>query len=162
MGCFPYECRHCGPDCWDDAMVFPREVLWVAPGTTAPVIAKRAVPAYYDSYGRFEGADDQTPDGVYWLSEEAYTEIGTIPFDDIDGATCVVLVAVSCRECHVRVAAAAKKRLALRRAKQKEFVAAVTAPVVTVTVSAPLTPKQKRSLWMALAAKVVPAPAPTT
>jgi hypothetical protein len=170
MGCFPYECRYCGPECWDNAMVYPREVLWVAPGTTAPVINKRAIPAYYDSYGRFEGADDHTPDGVYWLSEEAYTEIGTIPFDDIDGATCVVLVAVSCRDCHARVSAASKKRLALRRAKQKEFVAAAAAAATTVTVtvsaSAPLTPKQKRSLWMALAskfvsAKVAPAPSMT-
>jgi hypothetical protein len=149
MGCFPYECRHCGPECWEsNAMIYPREILWVAPGTTAPTVTKRAIPAHYDSYGRFETADD----GIYWLSEEMHSELGTIPFDDLGGATCVVLVAVACRDCHARVSAAAKKRLALRR---KEF-AAAPAPV-TVTVSAPLTPKQKRSLWMALASKFVSA-----
>ena len=141
MGIFPFECRHCGPDCWtSNAVVYPREVLWVAPGTTAPPIQGRCIAAYYDSYGRFEGA----PDGVYWLSIEAHTEIGTIPFDDLDGATCVVLVAVACRDCHDRVAAASKKRLAQKR---KAFVAAAQQTVVV-----PVTPKQKRSLWMALAA----------
>jgi hypothetical protein len=144
MGCFPYECRHCGPECWtSDAIVYPREVLWIAPGTTAPPIQGRCIPAYYDSYGRFEGADNRTPDGVYWLSIEAHTEIGTIPFDDLDGATCVVLVAVACRDCHDRVSAASKKRLAKKR---KEFVA-------------PVTPKQKRSLWMALATLMTSGPA---
>jgi hypothetical protein len=153
MGCFPFECRYCGPECWtSDAVVYPREVLWVAPGTTAPPIQGRCIAAYYDSYGRFEGADARTPDGVYWLSEEAHTEIGSIPFDDLRGATCVVLVAVACRDCHDRVAAASKKRLAQKR---KEFVTAAIA-------AAPVTPKQKRSLWMALAtlmttAKVAPA-----
>jgi hypothetical protein len=154
MGIFPFECRYCGPECWtSDAVVYPREVLWVAPGTAAPCIQSRCIPAYYDSYGRFEGADARTPDGVYWLSEEAHTERGTIPFDDLDGATCVVLVAVACRDCHDRVAATSKKRLAQKR---KAFVTAQQKVVV------PVTPKQKRSLWMALAtlmtsgAKVVP------
>jgi F0F1-type ATP synthase delta subunit len=72
-------------------------------------------------------------------------------------------VAVSCRDCHTRVTAAAKKRQAKKR---KEFATQPVTVTVTVPAAAPLTPKQKRSLWMALAskfvsAKVAPAPSST-